>query len=218
MIEGLIKQDEEKKQNGQTDNVSNQIAAEKAKSNQVNQILQEKAIEAAFQADIKSAEKDIKAVKQEINVQIEVNRDALKAQIQKIRQMAKSRRTNMQTKLKQIKSKIAQKIMAASSNGDKTLCTGGLTDQTASYSYCDGKHPDDYLENQYCKNVDNFCYSCCDSEFGLLLPAERDDCYNTCDKSRDDIEAAKQAAIDAATKKSQWQWKASAKVPTSTES
>jgi len=210
-IEGLIKNDEEKNQKEQTSVISTQIDVEKKKKKAINKQLFEKELEQEFQMSEMSAEKDIKDAKKEIQVQIEVNRDQLKNAIEQIRKEAKRSRDTMQAKLKQLKTKISKKVMQASKTGDKTQCLAGLRADDIRMTYCNGAYFDDYLENDYCKNVDNFCYSCCDNEYGLLKPSERDDCYDSCDKERDKIDKENEQKAEGPPKANQWQWSATEK-------
>jgi len=48
------------------------------------------------------------------------------------------------------------------------------------YCYCNFKN-DDILLNE-CKDVNQFCFMCCDNEIGELNKVELECCYNKCDK------------------------------------
>lgn len=213
-IESLIKQDEEKKEGEKEVLIYKQIEQEKQKNKAINQQIKEKELETDFQMEDFQAQKDVKEAQNEIVEQIQVNRENLKKQLDEIRKEAKKRRQTLQGKLKKLKSSISQKLMKATKNGNKDQCLKGLRTDTIRIKYCDAIYVDDYLENEYCKETENFCYSCCDNEFGLLKPADRDDCYESCDSERDKIEKEKEAAEAQAQgppKRNQFQWKASAK-------
>jgi len=177
----------------------------------INKQLFEKELEQEFQVSEMAAEKDIKDAKTEIQVQIQVNRDKLKQAIEQIRKEAKRSQAAKQAKLKQMKTKLSKKLLQASKTGDKTKCLNGLRSDDLRSSYCNAAYYDDYLDNDYCKNVDNFCYSCCDYEYGLLKPSERDDCYDACDKERDNIDKENEKKKEGPVKPNQFQWQASAK-------
>ena len=98
--------------------------------------------------------------------------------------------------------------MKANKSGDKAKCLKGITDESTRENYCNTQHSDDYLENSYCKEADNYCYSCCDSEFGLLMAGQRDDCYDECDKTRDALEKAAAKKQEKPAKPNTFQWKA----------
>lgn len=211
MIENLIKGDEEKKEDASEHVILNQLEAEKAKNKIIDGQIKEKELAEEFKMEEFQAASDIKEAKKEITQQIQVNREKLRKQIEEIRKEARKRRETLQTKVKKLKSKITNKLMKASKVGDKALCIAGILDESKRSLYCNGSHPDDYLENEYCKNEDNFCYSCCDSEYGLLRGAQRDDCYDACDKERDRIEKEKEAKDKKPVKPNIWQWKATEK-------
>jgi|LauGreDrversion4_2_1035121.scaffolds.fasta_scaffold654798_2 hypothetical protein len=50
------------------------------------------------------------------------------------------------------------------------------------YIYCQENFVDDRFRFDECRSPDNFCYVCCENEFGDLHILERDSCYNKCDK------------------------------------
>lgn len=208
MIENLIKRDEQKKQDEEEIRISAQLEAEKRKAKEINKQIEEKELEEDFVMQTSEAQADIKESQKEISQIVEVNRERLRKQIEEIRKEAKKRRDTLHTKVKKVKSKITSKLLKANKSGDKTTCVAGLTNPNKRDGYCNASHPDDYLENAYCKEEDNFCYSCCDTEFGLLRAAQRDDCYETCDKERDNLEKAKERAVTPVReKKDMWQYK-----------
>ena len=47
--------------------------------------------------------------------------------------------------------------------------------------YCDNNFMDNYAKNQDCKNPDDFCYVCCENEYGNMFINQRDKCYDMCD-------------------------------------
>lgn len=49
--------------------------------------------------------------------------------------------------------------------------------------YCENNFVSDYNRFKDCKSLEDFCYICCENEFGDLHIQERDKCYNKCDKS-----------------------------------
>ena len=211
MIENLIKRDEQKKEDETESSIMNQLNAEKEKNKIIDNQIKEKELEEEFKMEEFQAAGDIKEAQKEITQQIEVNREKLRKQIEEIRKEAKKRRETLHTKVKKLKTKITSKLMKASKVGDKTKCSAGLVDEAKRESFCNASHPDDYLENEYCKNVENFCYSCCDSEFGLLRGAQRDDCYDNCDRERDRLEKAEEEKNKKPAKPNMWQWKATQK-------
>jgi len=208
MIENLIKRDETKKEELEEKRIMLQLEAEKNKNKLITNQIKEKELDTEFRAESLQAEGDIKEAKDEITQQIEVNRNQLKSQIDEIRKEARKRRETLKTKVKKLKSKISQKLMKANKSGDKAKCLKGITDESTRENYCNTQHSDDYLENSYCKEADNYCYSCCDSEFGLLMAGQRDDCYDECDKTRDALEKAAAKKQEKPAKPNTFQWKA----------
>jgi len=75
---------------------------------------------------------------------------------------------------------MTSQILEATKIGNQQLCkdSWGSTDQMN--SYCDSNYIDDILKNAECKDNDNFCIACCDSEFGLANVSGKNTCYSFC--------------------------------------
>lgn len=207
MIEDLIKKDEERKEENKEQVIYQELDAEKKKNKAINQQIKEKELAADFQMQDYRAQKDVKEAQVEIVEQIEVNRDKLKKQIEEIRKQARKRRETLQTKIRKLRSKITNKLVKANRTGNKDKCLAGLKDEGKRTTYCQVAYNEDFLDFEYCKEQDNFCYSCCDYEFGLLKPSQRDDCYESCDSEREKMDKAAEEAKKP-KKKNQFQWKA----------
>jgi len=87
----------------------------------------------------------------------------------------------METQLQKVRAKITSKIMQANKNGDMALCDGGKKNPAKRANYCDTNFIDDYLKNYDCKDGQNFCYMCCENEFGNNYIDKRNECYDMCD-------------------------------------
>lgn len=207
MIEDLIKKDEERKEETKEQVIYQELDAEKRKNKSINQQIKEKELAADFQMQDYRAQKDVKEAKAEIVEQIEVNREKLKKQIEEIRKQAKKRRETLQSKVRKLRSKITNKLIKANRAGNKDTCIAGLTNDGKRTAYCSAAFNEDIFDWEYCNSQDNFCYSCCDNEFGLLKPSQRDDCYETCDSEREKLDKAAEDAKKP-KKKNQFQWKA----------
>lgn len=182
MIENLIRKDEENKETLKEKEIVQQIAVEKKKKDEVIQQIQEKELEDELIIEQIESEKEVNLAKTEISKQIAVNRKNLKAKILTIKKEAQNRRDQLKSKLKKIKSELSLKLIKANKNGDKAICLKGTKDVNTREKYCNDNYVEDYIENQYCKDEESFCFSCCDSEFGTFKPVERDNCYEACDK------------------------------------
>jgi len=199
-----------KKEKKKKDDQNSQKKEQKKKAKNINNQIQEKELDEEFKVEEFQAERDIKQTKVEIQQRIKVNRNKLKKIIKKIKRDSELKKEAAAAKLKKLKSKIADAVMKATNKGNQDNCKQGLSDDDFRLNYCNNAFPDDYVENDNCKDKDSFCYSCCDNEFGTLKLNLRDDCLTACDDAADQaqeaIKQAQQAALDAAQAQSKWQW------------
>ena len=89
----------------------------------------------------------------------------------------------------QLKIKMAAQLLQAYEKGDKEQCA--KSDEPALIeAYCNKQFPDQPQLNQGCKVrisfffiikvTEDFCFICCDKEFGSMRMTERKDCYQQC--------------------------------------
>ena len=87
---------------------------------------------------------------------------------------------DLATKLKQIRSKMSKEIMLANKNGNLETCRKAKTNADLKEQYCNENFVDDWSRNADCKS-DDFCYICCENEYGAMFVTQRDNCYKMCD-------------------------------------
>jgi hypothetical protein len=71
-------------------------------------------------------------------------------------------------------------VVEAAKNGDQEMCKKSSLKQELMNKYCDENLIDDYAKNMECKTSDNFCFSCCDNEFGQANVTGKEGCYSVC--------------------------------------
>ena len=78
---------------------------------------------------------------------------------------------------------MAEKLGKAAKLGQIEKCFIPSSEtQVLAIKYCELNFSTDYEKFKDCKIDENFCYVCCENEFGDLHVVERDKCYNKCDK------------------------------------
>jgi hypothetical protein len=79
---------------------------------------------------------------------------------------------------------MAERLEKATRVGNSDRCfVPGTTTQIIAIKYCRlhfSSEPERFTE---CMDPANYCYVCCENEFGDLHIIERDKCYNKCDKN-----------------------------------
>jgi len=88
----------------------------------------------------------------------------------------------MNQQLQLLRSKMSKEIILANRNGNINQCKRGLKDVDFRESYCNGAFVEDFVRNSECKSNEEFCFTCCEYEFGSNFVSQRDICYDMCDK------------------------------------
>jgi len=78
-------------------------------------------------------------------------------------------------KANQMKIGMAAKLLKAYEKGNKDTCAS--KDTKVIEAYCNKKYADNPANNQACKVPADFCFFCCEREFGAMRMTERKECY-----------------------------------------
>lgn len=125
---------------------------------------------------------------------INKKRMALKKKILEIRKMTERRKRLIENKINLIRGKMTEKIVEANKTGSPETClTTRDSKQADINTYCDSNIITDFTKNLDCKKKDNFCYICCETEFGTAQFNLRSICYDKCDGDKKKVEEEKPA-------------------------
>ncbi len=188
-LEDLIKKEETAKLNAKTAELRDQIKQEKKKKNLLQQALHVREQNYAQVRLAKSTQFKMDGIKHETKVDIKFQRNVLKKKIQAIRNKFKRKHRLMQQQIQLIRAEMANSIMDANKNGSMDTCKKLRNNLKGIADYCDENESTDYARNQSCKEPENFCYRCCEVEFGNMFINKRDDCETMCDNlAKKDLE------------------------------
>lgn len=177
----MVKKEEEQKEDVETQSVSKQILEEEYKAECLEKSFEEKELDDEFIESEKESMDDIEEVQQEARKKIINARNTLKKSIQQMKVRQNNRLQGLQSKLKKIRTKMTREIMLANKNGDQAVCKKGKDHPgDVRETYCNNNFVDDWTRNADCKGED-FCYICCENEFGAMFVTQRDNCYKMCD-------------------------------------
>jgi len=76
---------------------------------------------------------------------------------------------------------MASELMLANKIGDWKVCKKARTSKKQLVDYCNANFVDDFSKNAECRDPENFCYICCENEYGNMYLKRRDQCYEMCD-------------------------------------
>ena len=180
-LEDLIKNEEVRKGEEEIQVLATQVEQEKKKKNILVQALQMRESNFAQVRSSKETQKQIEQIKQEAKVDIKFKRAVLKKKIEEIRHKFKRKGRLLKQQIQLIRSEVAEEIMNANKKGNQKICSDLRQDIPKIAEYCDRNFSNDYNKNISCKDPSNFCYTCCENEFGNMYISNRDDCQSMCD-------------------------------------
>jgi hypothetical protein len=180
-LENMIKNEEKAKEEMEIEEIKKKIEKEKQKQKCMQKTIKERDLDAEFIAQQKASEQEVKEVKKEIAKKVQVKRAKMKKLIQEMRSKSRMRKAALENELNSLRMKMAQDMLQANKNGDIEKCKAGKSDKDKRAVYCNTRFMDDFIRNGDCKSDENFCYMCCESEFGNMFIDRREACYNMCD-------------------------------------
>ncbi len=180
-LENMIKNEEKDKEEMELEEIKKKIEAEKQKQKCMQKTIKERALDAEFKQQTKATEQEVKEVSETMEKKVKVKRAKMKKLIQEMRSKSRRRKAALENELNSLRMKMAQDMLQANKNGDIEKCKQGKVNADKREVYCNTKYMDDFIRNGDCKQEDNFCYMCCESEFGNMFIDRREACYNMCD-------------------------------------
>jgi len=205
-IEKLVKKEEEAKEEQELKVLEKKVKAEAKKAECLHQQIQEKDYDTQFEDNMDQVE-EMARLKEKISKKVEDSRNRIKKLLGKMRKKAARKKGALQQQLKSIRAKMAKEILLANKEGDIKKCIRGKKDLDFRTNYCNQNFVDDYVLNSACKSNDEFCYTCCEHEFGGAYRGKRNRCYEMCDeKAKKKAAAKKNAAKGKKDGAYQWLW------------
>jgi hypothetical protein len=124
--------------------------------------------------------KKIKQISEQVKREVMKIREDLRARILAKQKDEKRKRQLVMNKITSLKKDISKDLLKASKNGNAEECNPDRpTNQIL--EYCKVNFEYDYSKMNECVENDNFCYMCCESEFGDLHLEARSNCHTKCD-------------------------------------
>jgi hypothetical protein len=180
-LEDMIKNEEISKGREETAGLYKQMKQEKKKKALLEQALSTREDNYSKVRVAKDTQKKIDAIKADTEVDIKFKRNTLKKKIEDIRKKFKRKNRQLQQQINLIRAETANEIMDANRKGDEETCKNARKTIELMKAYCENSFTTDYNKLLSCKEPENFCYSCCEGEFGNMYIANRDDCQSMCD-------------------------------------
>jgi hypothetical protein len=186
-LETMIQTEEKEKEDQEEVILQKKIKLEKKKKECLEQSFEEKELDQEFQESKKSALDDEQEIKKIMTKKVEEGRLKLKKRLLDMRKRSQNRKQQLNQELQKVRTQMASEIIFANKNGEIRHCIKGKVDTDFRENYCNTNYMDDFVRNSECRSEDDFCYTCCETEFGANYQAQRDSCYDLCDKKKPNV-------------------------------
>ena len=179
-LEDMLIKEEAEREEEELKEIQLQLENEKKKKDCMKKAIQEKQLESEAQLSTSEAERGIEQLKKQVQLTIQKQRNEVQEKIKRMRQINNRKRQHLLQQIQLIRTETAGHVNKATRKGDMSTCKAivDIRDQGIKQ----GKI------NEYCSLnlinfipdcTTNFCYSCCENEFGDIYISERNQCYNT---------------------------------------
>jgi hypothetical protein len=179
-VENIIEKEEELKQKKLDEEAAKELEKIKKQKDMIAQALQEKKKQADIYANKLMIKKKIKQISEQVKREVMKIREDLKARILAKQKDEKRKRDLIKNKINTLKNDISKDLLKASKNGNSDECNPDRPTPEI-LEYCRINYEKDNNKMNECVKNDNFCYMCCESEFGDLHLESRSVCYTKCD-------------------------------------
>jgi hypothetical protein len=181
-LEDLLEKEEAAKEDEETRFLETQIEEEKKREECIGKVVHEREIENQMNVAKSRAADAIKHIQKQTQANIARQRQEIKIKIMEMRKRQARKKSALKNEIMHIRTTISNKLHKLNKNGSEDNCKNGITSLEIE-KYCDTNFADNIVKHTDCKTPENFCYVCCENEFGDFHIAERDKCYAKCDLS-----------------------------------
>ena len=127
------------------------------------------------------AEEKVKDIQRQAVIQVESSRTKLLERLNSMRKAAERKRAAAKRQIMEVRTVMASKLLNEAKMGNITYCDPGLNEGDKK-KYCEASFDDSDKVAACMSSPMDYCYTCCENEFGRLHEDKREACYSNCDK------------------------------------
>jgi len=191
-MEDLLEKEEMEREKQESKKIKEMIEMEKNKEECLQKNVREKEIEDQYNMAKEEAAEEMSKIKEDAKRQITAKRASVKHKIEDLRRQHSREKDQLMGQLMALRSQTTTKMQAYSKNGSEDKCWNNekTPNPEGLEMYCQVHFHDNSAKYSECRQDANFCYVCCETEFGDLAIKNREKCYkNKCD----DVKVVKSA-------------------------
>jgi hypothetical protein len=184
-LEDMLEKEEEEREKEEEAELQRQIDAENKKTECLEKSIKAKVTEEQFNLNRVRAQEKIDKVKAEVKREIDIKRKSIKDKIDAMRRRATFKKKALQEQIINIRTAALTKAKSFTKQGEASQC--GKTAPADVEGYCNNKFIVDLEKNKEClASGPNFCFICCNNEFGDYHLVDRNKCFKDyCEKASD---------------------------------
>jgi hypothetical protein len=193
-MEDLLEKEEMQKEKLEQQKLREMITAEKNKEECMQKNIREKELEDEFNMKKAEAQEEVQKIKEDAKRQITAKRQQVKARLDLLRKNSQREAEKLRAELQSIRSKTANNMQKYTKQGSAAKCFNPekkieipLDELNQKMEeYCQVHYANESGKYNECRNSQNFCYVCCETEFGDLHIPQREACYkDVCDEIKE---------------------------------
>jgi hypothetical protein len=181
-LEEMIKREQTAKLKKTTKALMKKFRYEKKKKACLQKILKQREDEDQKTREKMEIQTEIKKLKAQAIRQVRKKRMDLKAKLQDIKRKVLRKNRMIEQRIQRIRGSMTSELIIANKMGDWRICKAARCNKNKLVDYCNANFVDNYNKNLECRDPENFCYVCCENEYGSMYLPRRDRCYTMCDE------------------------------------
>jgi hypothetical protein len=193
-VESIIEKEEDSKDKDLETQMLKELEKTQKQKDLIEKKMEVKRKEAVLFSKKLELRKKIKEIKDQVQEQINKIRKELKSRLLRKRKDEQRKKDLFMQKINEIKVEISKKLLKASKQGDSDYCNPERESKLI-IDYCN-KNFNDVSKQAECVKYDNYCYLCCENEFGDLHLDDRADCNSKCDDLYNNSDKNKNMKLD----------------------
>ena len=187
-LEQMLKKEEEEREQEAETELLQEIDSEKNKKHCLVKAIKERELEDQYNLKEKAEDAEAQKIKDQAAREVIIRRSQLKSQMLNMRRKAERKKLRLRAQLQAVRYSMAADMKNLYKIGDMNKCKTAMLSTTNRDSYCGVNFPDDYVKYTSCKTEEeDFCYLCCETEFGDMHMDKRQQCYDTICKVKTEV-------------------------------
>lgn len=178
-IESMIREEEYEREEQKQEEITKKIEEEEKKNEALFKRIREKQLENQFNMRTEETKKEIEETKEDAAKQITISRAQLRKKLKTLQKQSKITENKLTQNLEVVRKSMGKQLKNVYKIGDETKCNKNQSEQQKRM-YCTASFSDPVMYSS-CKETE-FCFICCDNEFGEMYPEKRLACNrNQCE-------------------------------------